>query len=83
MTWLQECDIDIKLVHIVKGHSLCRIVLEVLHAQEEEEQLVGWEKEFDMYNVEWAPTTLYDNSWYEEVHKYLEHGTMPSQFSML
>jgi len=44
MIRLQEYDLDIKLVHTVKGRGLCRLVVEALHSQEEEEELVGWEK---------------------------------------
>lgn len=45
MTRLQEYDIGIKPVHTIKGHGICRLA----------EELVGWEQEIDMYNVEWAP----------------------------
>jgi len=67
MTGLQEYDLDIKLVHTVKGHGLCRLAAEVVHAQEEEEDLVGWEQEIEMYDVERAPPTSCGNSWYEDL----------------
>jgi len=51
MTGLQEYDLDINLVHTVKGHGLYRLSTEVVHAQEEEQELVGWEKEIEMYDV--------------------------------
>jgi len=41
MISLQEYDLEINLVHMVKGHGLCRLVVEVVHALEGEEELVG------------------------------------------
>lgn len=35
-----------------------------------------------MYNVEQTPPTSHGTSWSAEVHQYLEHGTMPSHFSI-
>lgn len=35
-----------------------------------------------MYNIERAPPNLHDNSWYEEVHHYIKHDTLPSHISM-
>jgi len=52
------------------------------HAQEKEEKLIGWEQEIEMHDVERAPPTSYGDSWYKYVFQYLEHGTMPSHFSM-
>lgn len=82
MIGVHEYDLDINPVHIFKGHSLYKLVAKVVHAQEEEEDPIGWEQEIDMYNVERAPPTSHDNSWYEEVRQYLDHDIMPSQFSM-
>lgn len=51
MIGLQEYDLVIKVVHAVKGHGLCRFVAEAVHAQEEEQELAGWEQEIKMYDV--------------------------------
>lgn len=67
MAGLQEYDLDIKPVHTINGHGLCRLVAEAVHAQEEEEELTSWEQEIDLYNVERASPTSHNNSWYEEV----------------
>jgi len=48
MTGLQEYDVNIKPFHTIKGHGLCKLVAEVQHAQEEEEELVTWEQEIAM-----------------------------------
>lgn len=44
MTSLQEYDLDIILVYTIKGHGLYKLAAKVVHAQEEEEELVGWEQ---------------------------------------
>lgn len=44
MIGLQEYDLEIKKVHTIKGHVLCRLAIEAIHTQEEEEELVGWKK---------------------------------------
>lgn len=35
-----------------------------------------------MYNIERAPPTSCRNSWYKDVHQYLDHDTIPSHFSL-
>lgn len=76
MTRLQEYYLDIKLVHTIKGHGLCKLETKAVKTKEEEEELIGWEKEIKMYNVEQASPTLDINSWYTDVCQYLDHGTM-------
>lgn len=51
MTKLQEYDLEIKPVHIIKGHGLSQLVVEAVNLKEEEEELVGWEQEIEMYNI--------------------------------
>jgi len=67
MTGLKDYDLDIKLVDTVKGHGLCRLAAKAIHAREEEEELVGWDQEIKMYDVERALPTACKNSWYEDV----------------
>lgn len=43
MTGLQEYDLEIKLVHTIKGHGLCRLAIEAINKKEEEECLSRWE----------------------------------------
>jgi len=81
MTVLQEYDLEIKPVHTIKGHGLCRLVAEAINVKEEEEDLSGWEQEIEIHDVERASPTINTNSWYTDVHQYLEHGTVPSHFS--
>lgn len=54
---LQEYDLNIKPAHSVKGHGLCKLTTEVVHAHEEEQELIGWEQEIEMYDVERALPT--------------------------
>lgn len=48
MTRLQEYDIDVKPVHTIKGHGISKLVEKAVHAQEEEEELAGWQQEIEM-----------------------------------
>jgi len=43
MIGLQEYDLEIKQVHIDKGHGLCGLTTKVVHTLEEEEELTNWE----------------------------------------
>ena len=82
MTRLQEYGCDIKPVDTIKGDNLYKLTAEEVHEQAEEEKVIRWEKQINMYNVEQAPPTSHENAWYKEVCQYLQHDTMPSQFSM-
>lgn len=44
MIGLQEYDLDIKVVHTIKGHGIWKLAMEAVHAQEEEEDIVFWEQ---------------------------------------
>ena len=48
MMGLREYDLEVKPVHMIKGHGLCRLVAEVVHAKDSEGELAGWEKEIEM-----------------------------------
>lgn len=82
MTGLQEYGIYIKPIHIVNGCSLCRLTIEAMHRLEEEEELIVWEQEIEMYDVVRAPPTINENSCYVDVHQYLEQCTIPSHLSI-
>lgn len=81
MTELQEYDLDIKPVHIIKGHCPFQLVVEAVNMKEEEEYLAIWEQDIEMYNIEWASPAIEINYWYMDVHQYLEHGTISYHFS--
>jgi len=51
MTGMQEYDIEIKPVHTIKGHGLCRLATEAVHTLESEEELASWENEVEMYDI--------------------------------
>jgi len=51
MRGFQEYDLEIKLVHMIKGHGLCRLATEAMHAPKNEEELTGWEQEIEMYDI--------------------------------
>ena len=50
LTSLQEYDLEIKPTKLVKGQGLCKLAVEALDPQEEEEE--EWENEFDMLERE-------------------------------
>lgn len=43
MTGLQEYDLEVKLVHTIKGHGLYKLEAEAIHALKNEEELSSWE----------------------------------------
>ena len=51
MSGLQDYDVEIKPFHMIKGHGLCKLAFEAVHALESEEGLVGWEQEIEMYDI--------------------------------
>ena len=51
MTGLQEYDLEIKLVHTIKGYGICRLVAEVVHTLENKEEIVSWEQDIEMYDI--------------------------------
>lgn len=82
MTSLQEYDLEIKPMHTIKGHGLCRLVAKVVHALENEEELADWEQQIEMCDIKRSTPTKEETSWYEDVHQNLEHNTIPSHFSI-
>jgi len=82
MTSLLEYDLEIKPVHMIKGHGLCRLVVELVHASENKEYLTGWEHEIEMYDIRQATPTEDETSWHTDARQYLEHNTIPSHFSI-
>ena len=75
MTYLQEYDLEIKPAKLVKVQGLCKLVVESLDPQENEE---GWENKADMLEREvlYIPASM--NSWYNDLKYYLTHGSSPS-----
>ena len=49
--------------------------------KEEEEELVVWDEEIEIYNIDRDSPTIDIKSWYAIVCQYLEHGTIPSHVS--
>jgi len=82
MVDLQEYDLEIKPLHAIKGHGLYILAAEVVHTVENEEELTSWEQEIEMYDIRRATPIENVTSWYTNVCQYLEHGTIPSHFSI-
>ena len=66
---------QIKLAKLVKGQGLCKLMVEALDPQENEE---GWENEEEMFEIEVLYILASTNSWYNDLKYYLMHGSSPS-----
>jgi hypothetical protein len=74
MTTLQEYDLEIKPVKIVRGQDLCKLVVDSKYAQVSDRH--GWENELEVSNkVLYIPEPIF--SWYNDIKYYLTHGTSP------
>lgn len=81
MTGLQEYDLEINPVYTIKGYGYFQLVEEAVNTKEEEEYILGWEQDIEMYKVEQASPTTSTNCWYIDVCQYFEHDIVPSHFS--
>ena len=61
---------------MVKGQGLCKLAVEVLDPQKEEEE--GWDNEVDMLQREVLCIPASTDSWYNDIKYYLTHGSSPS-----
>ena len=63
---------------MVKGQGLCKLAVEELNPQKEEEK--GWDNEVDMFQREvlYIPASI--DSWYNDIKYYLTHGSSSSHF---
>ena len=63
---------------MVKGQGLCKVAVEALDPQKEEEE--GWECEVDMLQREvlYIPASI--DSWYNDIKYYFTHGSSASHF---
>jgi hypothetical protein len=73
MTSLQEYDLEFKLETIVKGQVLCKLAIEAMDSENQKEE--RWQDEPILYaqHPPYVPTL--ENSWYNELKQYLQHGT--------
>ena len=72
MTSLQEYDLEIKPVKIVKGHDPCKHVAKAQDPHDGEE---GWENDAEMLEREVHFVRATTNSWYIDLKYYLTHGS--------
>jgi len=79
MTYLQEYDTEFKPIHTIKGHGLCKLVTEASDAREQD--LLGWEKEIEMYNIDHVPQSTSIAPCYVDLRQFLDHGTLLSHLS--
>ena len=69
MTALQEYDLEFKLVAIVKGQGLCKLMAE---GQNNEDH--SWDNEVELHMVDVCPLFIAPDSWYRDLVHYLQDG---------
>ena len=74
-TSLQEYDLDIKPSKLVKGQCLCKLMVQALDLQEDEE---GWENKANMLEREVLCILASTNPWYNDLKYHLTCGSIPS-----
>jgi hypothetical protein len=74
MTYLQEYDLDISPVNIVKGQGLFKLVVESTRSKNDEYEL--YEDE-NLLEKQVCYIHFNTDSWYDEMKYYLTHGTPP------
>ena len=62
------------MAKLVKGQGLCKLTVEALDPQEDEE---GWENEADMSEREVLYIPASTNSWYNDLKYYLTNRSSP------
>jgi hypothetical protein len=72
MAEVQEFDLDIKPVKLVKGQGLCKLEAE---AQDQVNEDPGWENEMASWCGEASSISSGKESWYEKLTYLLHHGT--------
>lgn len=82
MTGLQENDLEINPINMIKENGICGLVAKAVHALKSKEELIGWEREIGMCEIRKATPTEDGIVWYIDVPQYLENGTVPTHFSI-
>jgi hypothetical protein len=79
MTDLQEYDLEFKLANIVNGQGLCKLVTQGDDVEEQEED--GWKDEQIMYTQQVVYVPSIEESCYNDIKYYLQHGTTPDHLN--
>ena len=72
ITTLQEYVLEIKPAKLVKDQGLCKLAVEALDPQHEEDE--GWSNEVDLMQKEVLYMPSSTDSWYNDLKYYLTHG---------
>lgn len=75
MTTLQEYELEIKLVKIVRGKGLCQMGARTIGNDDSKEG--RWESRAIMYEVELVKVADTPESWYSNLKYYLSIGNVP------
>jgi hypothetical protein len=78
MAVVQEFDLDIKLVKMVKGQGLCKLEVE---SQDQVNEDPRWENELALWCGEASYVSLGQESWYEKLTYLLYHGNCPKNLN--
>jgi len=79
MNCLQEYGVQFKIVHTIKCHGICKLVIEVTNPQEEDTS--SWEQEIEMYNIDSTIPSNMPSSRYIGIQQYFKRGTLSPHLS--
>lgn len=74
MNFIQKYGLELKLVHMVKGHGLLNLIVEAIDRKNEESE--GWGHEIEMYLNEF-PSTYDSSPWYSNLKRHIGQGNLP------
>lgn len=76
MTFVQEYDLKFQPATIVRGQGLCKLATKALDLENQCQE--GWKNELSLYTHEVLYVPMLDDSWYNDLKQYLQHGTAPN-----
>jgi hypothetical protein len=79
MTSLQEYDLEFKPKNIIKGQGLCKLATGITDSEDQEED--GWKEEPTLYTQQVPYVPSVENSCYNDLKYYLQHGTTPNHLN--
>jgi hypothetical protein len=79
MTTLQEYDLEFKPTNIVKGQGLCKLVTRITDVENQEED--SWQEEPTLYTQQVPYIPVVEDSYYNDLKYYLQHGTTPEHLN--
>ena len=76
VTDLQEYDLELKSIAIIKGQGLCKLMAESQNGEKSD-----WENEAKVHMISICPIFTALESWYIDLIHYLQQGYLPEYWS--